>query len=178
MALPISIAQGVVNQVSLGISQGYTVALRGFASLLVSTVTPTHRTSSDLGSLIETNLRKLGEATEQAVSVETRTRGSELLSWKSIEDARSIEDALDLFLDHLSQVDHVSGDSEKTEDEASWPVAWTVALVSVEVSRRWLGIGDKASALRPRGKRLRNAHSKGPLAKFAGWPGSWSSRFP
>ena len=101
-----------------------------------------------------------------------------LLSWKSIEDAGSIEHALDLFLDHLAKVERSSDQSDRAGEETSWPLAWTVALVSVEVSRRWLGIGDTASGLRPRGKRSRIDHSKAPLAKLAGWPGSWSSRFP
>lgn len=178
MAFPLSLAQAVVNQVSTGISQGYSAAMRGFASLLVSTVAPTHWSASDLAPLTEASNQTRGDATDQTLKVDARTRGSELLSWKSIEDAGSIGQALDLFLDQLSRVEHPSGESETNDDENSWPLVWTVALVSVEVSRRWLGIGDRVSAFRGRGKRSRMAHSKGALAKFAGWPGSWSSRFP
>ena len=178
MAFPISLAQGVIQQVSIGIGQGYTAAVRGFASLIASTVATTHRAAREPGSSIEGNNLGTAEGLERTVTTEPPTRGSELLSWKSIEDAGSIEHALDLFLDHLAKVERSSDQSDGAGEETSWPLAWTVALVSVEVSRRWLGIGDTASGLRPRGKRSRIAHSKAPLAKLAGWPGSWSSRFP
>ena len=178
MSTPIPIAQGVVNQIPLGFGQAFTISIRGFTSLLVSSVSTSHRSTIEPAVMTEVARKMFGDVVEWVEETAPRTRGSDLFSWKSIEDSGSIEQAIDRFLDRLSNVDSPMAATESAEDETAWPVAWTVALVSLEVSRRWLGIGDRGVPSRQRPKRSRTNSSRGPLANLGGWPGSWSSRFP
>ena len=171
VSLPISIMQGAANRLSIGIEQVYSLSARGVTSILVSTVGLTHRSTRGPSG-------PAAEVVELIDPSALPTQGSDLFSWNTAEDCNSIEEAVDRLLERLGGVDAEKDGSDKADEQTPWPAVWTAAVVSLEVSRRWLGIGDRAGVTRPRSKRSRSASTRGPLSKFAGWPGSWSSRFP
>lgn len=76
---------------------------------------------------------------------------------------------VDRFLEQLGDLGVELSGVDEVAEGAVWPAVWAVAVVGLEVGRRWLRRGSGGSG---------PVRAAGPGGQFAGWPGSWTVRVP